>query len=118
MLIDEFAGIDRLQQLAHFLAGQRRRLSARSDILGTAHRASRGEQQDAPGHQTIEQLTDRSQMLLEARTAISEPSSSMYAAIAIGSMSPARGGAPRAVRCLRPLEFVASLVPFGWHKPV
>jgi hypothetical protein len=83
----EFAGIDRFQQLAHLGAGQHRRLATCDHELGAAHRAGRSGHQDAACHKIIEQLANRGQVLFDARLAIPEPSSSIYAATAMGLMS-------------------------------
>jgi len=64
---DEFSSIDRFQQLAHLGARQHRGLTTCDHELGAAHRAGGGGDQHATRDQVIEQLTDRSQVLLHAR---------------------------------------------------
>jgi hypothetical protein len=57
---DQFAGIDRVQQLAHLVTGKHRRLAACAQVLRAADGTGRGGYQDASRYQIIEQLADRS----------------------------------------------------------
>ena len=64
---DEFASIDRFQQLAHLAAREHRRLATCDHELGAAHGAGGSGDQDAARHQIVEQLANRSQVLFDAR---------------------------------------------------
>ena len=88
---DDGRRVDAVEQGTCFSRIEHRRLPARHDVPGPAHRRGRVDRHDLAGDEPIEQVTDRGEPLLDARRREFAVAASIQVATCTGCTAPIDG---------------------------